>query len=213
MNIFLQIFLYVNVFVIGALFAVGVRHAFAHFRPHPDDKKAHAPDQTPHLSPAVKEKLLETAEANFQKVLEHSAGDLQDDLQKTAEKLNSELTKLGNQVVGAEMQRYQASLETLRKQTEAAIGSSNTDIATHQADLKDKLTKRQEELQAKLEADMAAEKQHLLEQIDTKLADAVASFLIETLQHDVDLGSQSTYLVKMLDEHKEDFAKGIKDDA
>lgn len=80
MNIFLQIFLYVNVFLIGALFAVGVRHAFAHFRPQ--EKKARTPDQVPHLPPAVKEKLLQSAEANFEKVLDRSASDLQVDLQK-----------------------------------------------------------------------------------------------------------------------------------
>jgi Skp family chaperone for outer membrane proteins len=212
MNIFLQIFLYVNVFIIGALAAIAIRHAFAHFRPHPDEKKAHPADSAPHLSPAVREQLLQKAEANFEKVLDSSAGELREELQKTAEKLNGELSKLGNQIVGAEMQRYQASLETLRKQTEAAIGSSNGDLAAHQADLKSKLTQRQADMEAKLQEDMAAEKQHLLEQIDTKLADAVASFLIETLQHDVDLGAQSSYLVKMLDEHKADFAKGVKDE-
>lgn len=210
MNIFLQIFLYVNVFVIGALTAVAIRHAYAHFRPHPDEKKAL--DQTPKLPAAVKEQLLQTAQTNYQKVLDRSANELQDDLQKTAAKLDEQLNKLGTQIVGAEMQRYQASLETLRKQTEAAIGSGNTDIAAHQADLKTKLTKRQEELEKKLEEDITAEKQHLLEQIDTKLADAVASFLVETLQHNVDLGSQSAYLTSMLEEHKEDFAKGIKDE-
>ena len=60
---------------------------------------------------------------------------------------------------------------------------------------------------------MLAEKQRLLQQIDTKLADAVASFLMETLQHNVDLGAQSAYLTAMLEEHKTDFAKELSDES
>jgi hypothetical protein len=45
------------------------------------------------------------------------------------------------------------------------------------------------------------------------LADAVASFLIETMQHNVDLGAQSTYLTTMLEEHKTELTKGIIDEA
>jgi hypothetical protein len=46
--------------------------------------------------------------------------------------------------------------------------------------------------------------------MDTKLADAVTSFLMETLQHNVDLGAQSAYLTAMLDEHKDELVKGVK---
>jgi len=41
----------------------------------------------------------------------------------------------------------------------------------------------------------------------------VASFLTETLQHNVDLGAQSAYLTAMLEEHKADFAKEVADES
>ena len=58
----------------------------------------------------------------------------------------------------------------------------------------------------------AAEKQQLIAQIDTKLADAVTSFLVETLGHNVDLGAQSDYLISVLDEHKAEFTKRVTDE-
>jgi hypothetical protein len=43
------------------------------------------------------------------------------------------------------------------------------------------------------------------------LGDAVASFLIDTLQHEVDLGAQTNYLIKTLDEHKDELKKEVDD--
>ena len=57
------------------------------------------------------------------------------------------------------------------------------------------------------------EKEKLIQQIDTRLADAVTSFLIETLGHNVDLGAQNKYLIEMLEEHKPELIKGVKDEA
>ena len=61
-------------------------------------------------------------------------------------------------------------------------------------------------------AELEAQKAQLIAQIDTKLADSVVAFLVETLQHDVDLGAQTQYLTKMLDEHKADFSGKVKDE-
>jgi hypothetical protein len=41
----------------------------------------------------------------------------------------------------------------------------------------------------------------------------VVSFLIETLQHDIDLGAQSAYLTKVLEEHKDDFKQGVSSES
>lgn len=214
MNIlFLQIFLVVTVFLAGILATIAAYHALAHFRPRVEEKKPHPVDQAVHLPADVRRKLLEVAQSNFQKVLDHSASELEQDLKSTAEKLTSRLDRLGIELVSSEMERYKTSLETLRQQTEATVANGNADIAAHQSDIQTKLTARQAALEAKLAEEIASEKQHLLEQIDTKLADAVASFLIETLQHNVDLGAQSAYLTSMLEEHKAEFAKGMNDEA
>lgn len=211
-GVWLQIFILVNVAAIGALAVLAVQHALAHFKPEEHDKH-HTPKPTVQLSPAAKEKLLANAEASFQKMLDRSADELQRDLKATTLQMNTSLHKLGTDIINEEMQRYKASLDELRAQTEITIGGAQKEVETHQADLEAKFAERQAELEKKLQDEIEAEKQRLIAQIDTKLADAVASFLIETMQHDVDLGAQTTYLTKMLEAHKEEFKQGVGHEA
>lgn len=200
---FLQLFLLFDVFLMGAIAATAIRHAYAHFRPHDEEpKKGHTPTQNGHLPPSVREHLLEEAQANFESVLNRSATELQKDLASTAAEIKKQVEKLGNEATDKELDHYKATIADLQKQTEDDIGAVDKELAESQAELK-----------AKLAEEMAAEKQRLIQQIDTKLADAMASFLTETLQHDVDLGAQSAYLIAMLEEHKADFAKEVGDEA
>jgi Skp family chaperone for outer membrane proteins len=211
---FLQIFLLINIFLIGVVTALAIQHAFAHFRPHPPEAgKPRPTPQNAHLPFEVRKHLLEAAQTHFEAVLDHSATELQHDLTTTAAQINKQLERLGTEIVNDEMKRYRTSLDDLRKQTEATISNSQAEIAEHQSGLQAQLAQRQTELEAKLVEEMVAEKQQLTQQIDTKLADAVASFLIETMQHNVDLGAQSTYLTTMLEEHKTELTKGIIDEA
>lgn len=197
---FLQLFLLVNVFIIGALSATAIRHAWAHFRPRPVKPEKPAV-QSLHLPPELKEHLIQKAQSEFEKVLERSVDELQSDLSKTATELNAQLEKLGTQVVKTETDRYTTMLESLRTQVQTVITTAQSDIDDHQADLKSKLTEK-----------VAAEQQRLVEQIDTKLSDAVSSFLTETLQHNVDLGAQVPYMLATLEEHKAELIKGINDE-
>lgn len=211
---FLQIFLLLNVFLIGALTAVAIRHALAHFRPAPHEvEKPHTPPPSAHLPPAVREQLLHAAKANFQVVLERSANELQHDLTSTAAQLNKQLEKLGTKIIDEEMERYHTTLDVLRKQAETTINTAQSDVTQHQTDIQAKLVEHQAKLEADLTAKMTAEHEQLMQQIDTKLADAVTSFLFETLQHNVDLGAQSTYLTAMLEEHKDELVQGVKGEA
>jgi regulatory protein YycI of two-component signal transduction system YycFG len=206
-SLFFQIFIILNVFIMGILVAIAARHAYAHFHPtstaEPEKPHPARPTyQAVHLSPEVKQRLLQSAQANFQTVLNRTATELQRDLKSTATQLNIQMKKIGNDVVNNETKRYQVMLEDLRLQAETAIRNSQSEIGGHEAELK-----------AKLDEKMAAEEQRLLQQIDTKLGDAVASFLLETLQHNVDLGAQSAYLTATLDQHKADFTREVSHEA
>ena len=213
-NGLLQFILTLNAFLIGAATVVAVRHAYAHFRPHSHDaEKAHHQPEGVKLPPAVKEELLKKAEANFQKILDSSAAQLQLDLSKTTAQLNKQLDTLGTEIVGDEMKRYRASLDELQKNTVVSIQGTQDALNQHQEDLKTATAEHQKEMLAKMNEEIAAEKERLLAQIDNKLADAAASFLIETMQHDVDLGAQVPYLTKMIEEHKDDFKKEVADES
>jgi len=197
---FLQIFLLIDVFFIGVIAATAVRHAYAHFRPHEHESEKHPvhPPQNGHLPPAVREQLLAKAQANFQNVLDRSAAELEHDLQATGGRISKLMEQLGTEIAGKEMERYRAELDDLRKKTEAMLSGAQAELNTHQTDLK-----------AKIAEEAAAEKAQLLAQFDTKLADAVAAFLTETLQHNIDLGSQMGYLTSMLEEHKAELKQEV----
>lgn len=197
---FLQIFLLLNVFLMGALMPLAFKHALAHFK---KSKEAEAPQPiaspTPvNLPPMVRQRLVKEAEQHFLEQLDRSIAELQHDLRSTSEALNKQLQQLGSQVAISERGRYSTMLEDLRKRTEIALSAAQAELDQHQVELK-----------AQMSQAVLAEQQRLIKQIDAKLADAVGSFLTETLQHNVDLGSQTEYLVALLEQHKDDFKKEV----
>jgi len=205
LNTFLQFFLLADVFLIGIAVTIAVQHATAHFRPRKYDAE-HQPQapqqiQSIHLPPAVRERLIEASKANFKLALEHSAVELQHELKSTTTQLNDHLEKLGRELFSHEMERYRMDLEQLRKRADVVIGGAQSEIAEHQAQLRTRLAE-----------DMAAEKQQLIQQLDTKLGDAVGSFLAETLGHEADLGAQTAYLMAALEEHKAEIIKGVTEE-
>ena len=201
MDIFLQIFLLVNVFLIGVGVAIGARHALAHFRPHPEEKKVRDAERTVRLSAQTRAQLIKEAEDTYRGVLTKTTNALVGDLEQTAAKLNKALGELGSKIVTDELTRFKATLEEIHATTAQTSKLAVEDISAYQAQAKEKM-----------QAELEAQKAQLIAQIDTKLADSVVAFLVETLQHDVDLGAQTQYLTKMLDEHKADFSGKVKDE-
>lgn len=199
----LEIYLLIIVFVLGALTTVAVRYARTHFGPgKPQPRPEPAPTADEVLPPQLRRHLQQESETRFQSAVQHSSAQLQHDLEVSAEHIKNLVNRLATEIVADEMQRYRDELSQLRTKAQTEMSGISADVAKHEAELK-----------AKMAAEIEAEKQVLLKQIDTKLGDAVASFLSETLQHNVDLGSQTAYLVQMLDEHKADFVKEVKDEA
>jgi len=121
-------------------------------------------------------------------------------MEDTADRINKLLEHLGTEVIGNELESYRQELVELRKKAVEDVSSIKAGIAKHESELKLNLIQ-----------EMEAEKAMLVQQLDTKLADAVSSFLIETLQHNVDLGAQSAYLAAQLEEHKADFKKEVSE--
>jgi F0F1-type ATP synthase membrane subunit b/b' len=221
----LQVFLVINVFIVGALSVLAVQYALAHYRPKPaeaDKPKPLVPEIR--LSASAKQRLLQAAQADIQAVMERSTADLQHDLKLTTNKLNQAISMIGTEIVGNEMERYRLQLEAVRKQAESALHGAQDDIQKHQDQLKATVEEERAALRAKLREEVEAEKQRkvaeiqtakdeLLRRMDTRLADAVASFLVDTLGHDVDLGAQNKYLLAMLEEHKDDLKRELNNGA
>jgi hypothetical protein len=201
-NGFLLGLLFVQVFLMGVLAALSYRYARAHFKPEKPEPQVPAfqPNyQT--MPPEVKEHLMQLSQEQFQSVVKQSALHLQQQLGNSSIQINSLVQKFATDIVENEMQRYRQELDKLRMQAD-----------DHMSAVRQEMEKHKGELKSKMEQEIAAEKQRLVQQIDAKLADAVGSFLLETLRHNVDLGNQKDYLVAMLEEHKTEFIKEVGDD-
>ena len=214
-HIILQWVVIVSVFLIGVIGTIAVDHMIEHQRIKKIQPKKPVAQSLASISipAAMREELLEKAQKNFQKVLDNSAIILQRDLGTISEKLNRQLEKLGSDIVNTESERYRKTIESLRKQAETTINEAVNETSSHQTEINTRLTEKQAELEASLVAKIKTEEELIIKQIDTKLSDAVISFLTETMQHNVDLGAQSDYLIAMLEEHKDEIRKGIADEA
>lgn len=235
-DVILQIFLGINLLLLGGLITLAIQFALAHKR-----EKIEAIDQAkpiapqPALSKTARAAIAENAAKKLKNVLDKTSNNLEGDLGKTSEQLNALLKQFGTSILDDEMKLFREHLQEIRRQTESAVGSASLEIGDQQAMIEGKLAQRQAEFEAKLlelqtelektlsirqnelsstlderkmqlidklDVEFIAERDRLHTQIDTKLGDAVATFLTETLQHNVDLGAQTEYLGNMLEQHK-----------
>lgn len=217
----MQIFLLVNVFVLGGAIFVAVEHLWLHFHPR-EDIDPTQPGGV-HLPMVVKERLLRVAETDYEKVLEDSVGDFHGELEGTTKEINSRIAKLSDDIISEEMERYKTTLDELRGQAEQARSGAQSEIEKHQAELEALIIERQKSIETKFierhtaleqqaEAEILATKQAYVDRIDKKLADAVTSFLSETLQYNADLGAQEPYLVSELEKHKSELIQEVSDE-
>jgi hypothetical protein len=200
-NTSLQIFLLIQVFILGALVAVAAMHYLTNLKPGKKEQTTEPAQQLIKpidLPQESKEKLIRDSQAQFEVAVERSAAQLQKSLVATNDQINDLVMRLATDVVSNELEHYKADIAALHEQTKADMSGISAEVSKHQ-----------EELKAQIKQELEAEKQRLISQIDTKLADAMGSFLLEALGHNVDLGSQSTYLLQMLEEHKADFMKEV----
>lgn len=154
--LFLQLFLILNVFVIGVLATLGVQHARAHFRPRP----AHESHDV--LPAEIKTKLLRAAEADFGNAIQTATDELRNSLAATTTQMNTMVEKMVTYIVNDEMEQYRKSLDELYRQNEATLKASLTDTTGQHVELKTKLLRRQAELDAALVEYQTTLEQHLL---------------------------------------------------
>jgi hypothetical protein len=200
----IQIFIYLQIFTAGALTTAAV--VFVRARLRSETQNEHetmpAPNITVDLPHDVRERLMQASQKQFQEILDQSTGKMRQDLTVTTGHVNNLVLRLASEIVSGELERYREDLSKLHAQASATMGGISQEV-----------TKHQEEVKAKITQELEAEKQKLLLQIDTKLADAVGSFLLEALGKNVDLGSQNAFLAQLLEEHKADFVSEVKNES
>ncbi|NCU37611.1 hypothetical protein EOL96_00915 [Candidatus Saccharibacteria bacterium] len=146
-DIWLSGFLLLNIFVVGVVSAIAFMHARAHYK---NDEPRRTQKTFPILPHDVRQRIIEEAEGDYEKVLRKNAAMFGKDLASTATHLSEQLNKIGNEIMDDELQRYRTELDQLRKETQQAAGSASVEIAKHQEDLRSKLETRQSEVEARL---------------------------------------------------------------
>jgi hypothetical protein len=149
----------------------------------------------------VKNQLLNETKHEFEEALDKSAEQFSHDLTTTSDKVNTQIKDLSATVIANELEEYRNGLVKLREQALSGMGS-----------VQEAIEKQRQTMEADLEKEIQAEKARRLAQIDTKLGDAVSTFLLEVLQHNIDLGAQSPYLLSILEEHKEELKQEVNHD-
>jgi len=127
-----------------------------------------------------------------------SALRLQHSLDNTVDRLAAALDEQTGSQLSQEFEKYEVSLQALRDQSIAEFDK-----------LQKELNSRKAELLQHLEDEIAEEKTKRVAAISDQIGDVVASYLVETLGDQVDLGAQSTYIFAALEQHKEDIKRDI----
>lgn len=244
----LQLLLLGNVFVLGIVVTIAIRHFTEH-----RDARHHTPSI---ISEDMHTELSEATKQQFMAVLESSGAALTNEMNTTAKRLNRLLEQFGTDILEDEMRLFRQNLEIIRKKIESETASSHNQIADHQTEIETELQRRRDEiarrfndhqarleaslleaqssmqqtlverqqrftqslaqretaLDANLDAQLQKERQLLVDQIDTRLGDAVASFLTNSLGSNIDLGAQTPYLMQLLDSHKDEIKREVMPD-
>ncbi len=209
-NTYLQLFLGLNAFILGVIATLAYHHWHKHIRPGTDTQTPEVTDAT-HLAlpEGFKEELLRASARDLGATLRSTRENFEKDLDKTAEHINGLLEKFGTDIVDDEMNLFQTRLKEIRESTTEKIGATQTQTAEHQQELEAAIQARRVELEAAMQAEIAAEKQRVIAVLDTKLSNAVTSFLLESLEGEVDLGAQTPHLIAELEAHKDELIKEV----
>lgn len=162
----------------------------------------------------LKRKLAEK-QAEFDEKLSLYRTALDAKLAEHRAKLEAELTERQNEYARAKTEslaritREQSELEASIKEREAAFAKRQAELDSKLAEQQKIYLEKQAAAEAKMVEDMKLKRDELSRQIDARLSEAVASFLTDALQYNIDLGSQGDYLVQVLEQHKDELKRGL----
>jgi hypothetical protein len=149
------------------------------------------------LTARQRTELSALARQKFEESINSTGKKLSADLTATGQSLNRDLNKLATTVVKEELEAYRQMLADSRAEAAERMGS-----------LREEMNKQRQAAERELRAEVKTEKAELMAKFDTRLAEVLAAYLVESLGQNVDLGAQTAYIFRSLNEHK----KQLKDD-
>lgn len=139
------------------------------------------------------------AEARYHQAIEAAAGQFGRDLDATSQMINDQIKRMSVEIISQELEQYKADIDRLRQEAATSLGQVTAAVQEERA-----------RMHQAMEAEVKAEKTRRLADFEARMGEAVSSFLLETLKHNVDLGAQSAYLMATLEEHKSELAAEVQ---
>lgn len=138
------------------------------------------------------------ARTQLQQSATRAAEQLQATLGNTVQQISSHLSDLATNDLSQEFEKYRVSLEALRNESIHEFGKLEKELS-------DKRTERL----AELDKQVATEYERRMTAFNERLNDVVASYLLEALGDQVDLGAQTNYIFGVLQQHKDDIKRDV----
>lgn len=186
------------------------------------------------LPPATRTALEKAAKKRLQESLDTTTAEFTADLGSARKKLQGDVTAASSSIsqnLTAASEKMRQDLDVAATSLTQAISSTTEQMlqdetAVYRSLLTDARTQMMEKLESVHEAmeaqrqkaaqevrdEIRAEKADLMKKFDTKLAEVLSAYLVESLGQNVDLGAQTKYIFSRLNENKTQLKEDILND-
>ena len=195
---FLQLLLAINVLIL-AFSLFWIFHLYGKLR-HESSSKHHAlhHDGARILSKQEIDAIKQKAIANLETTVNRSIKELETVLQSTVIAINTKTDTTMSNALDKELKAYQTSLQ-----------DSRSKIVDESSKLRQEVEGQKKELINELKIGINQARETQMDLFNDRLNDVVSSYLIESLDKNVDLGAQMKYIITSLESHKNDIKKDV----
>lgn len=195
---FLQILLAINVLIVAlCLFWIFSLHAKLHEAMIPKKYEIDA-DISKVFSKEERASIKQGIEAQLEKVVKKSTKELHSSLASATDDISIKTNDMIAGLIGKEVAAYKNDLENIRSQM---LGEAKK--------LQSNIVAQEKQLKSDLKIAIEHDRQVQLDVLDRRLSDIVSSYIIESLDQNVDLGSQMKYIIDSLEANKNEIKKDI----
>lgn len=146
-----------------------------------------------------REELRNRGRLHFEKIIGENAMFLQQDLRLTTSQLNEYMKTEIKRTLLEEFSKYEESISSAKEMALESIEQTQTVIEQQRL-----------VLEQQMNADAAAEKQHMIDRFEKNMANIVNHYILEAIGNEIDLTVQLDYVFGYLEENKKAIMEDIK---
>lgn len=149
-----------------------------------------------------REELRNRGRLYFEKIISENADFLQQDLRLTTSQLHEYMKEELTKVLKQEFAKYEVSINDAKEQAVASIQRTQAAIEQQRVVLEQQLKQQVE-----------AEKAQLIQKFEQNMGEILNHYIIEAIGSEIDLSDQLDYVLKHLEDNKNDIIEDVKSGA